>query len=61
MKRVVITGVGLLTSLGTNSKKSWSNLLDKKSGIKKIKNFDVDNLPCKIAGYISHDENDEDY
>ena len=36
MKRVVITGVGLLTSLGTNSEISWSNLLNNKSIIAKV-------------------------
>ena len=61
MKRVVVTGIGLLTSLGINSEISWSNLINRKSGIKKIKNFDVSDLPCKIAGYISHDQDDENF
>ena len=61
MKRVVVTGIGLLTSLGINSEISWSNLINCKSGIKKIKNFDVSDLPCKIAGYISHDQDDENF
>ena len=61
MTRVVVTGIGLLTSLGINSEKSWSNLINCKSGIKKIKNFDVSELPCKIAGYISHDKEDDNY
>ena len=59
MRRVVVTGIGLLTSLGNNVLDSWSNLLKCKSGIKKIKNFDVSDLPCKIAGYISHNEEDD--
>ena len=61
MKRVVVTGIGLLTSLGINPEIIWSNLLNRKSGIKKIKNFDVSDLPCKIAGYISHDQEDENF
>ena len=61
MKRVVVTGIGLLSSLGINSEISWSNLINCKSGIKKIKNFDVSDLPCKIAGYISHDQGDENF
>ena len=61
MKRVVVTGIGLLTSLGINSEIIWSNLLNRKSGIKIIKNFDVSDLPCKIAGYISHDQDDENF
>jgi len=61
MKRVVVTGLGLLTSIGNNTKDSWNNLIDLKSGIKKITHFDTDGLSCKIAGHISHDENDPFY
>ena len=59
MRRVVVTGIGLLTSLGNNVSDSWNNLLKCKSGIKKITNFEVNDLPCKIAGHISHNEDDE--
>ena len=41
MRRVVVTGLGLLTSIGNNVGDSWNNLISCKSGIKKIKNFDV--------------------
>jgi len=61
MKRVVVTGVGLLTSIGNNAEDTWSNLINLKSGIKKISHFDTDQLSCKIAGHISHDENDSFY
>ncbi len=61
MKRVVVTGLGSLTSIGNNTKDTWNNLIDLKSGIKKIKHFDTDQLSCKIAGYISHNENDPYY
>ena len=61
MKRVVVTGIGLLTSIGIDLQTSWKNLINCKSGIKKISNFDVTDLPCKIAGHISHDSSDEDY
>ena len=47
MRRVVVTGVGLLTSIGNNVNSSWENLLNCKSGIKKIKQFDVSDLPAK--------------
>ena len=36
MRRVVVTGMGLLTTLGNNKEKSWNNLINLKSGIKKI-------------------------
>ena len=61
MKRVVVTGIGLLTSIGNNTEDTWNNLINLKSGIKKIKHFDTDGLNCKIAGHISHDENDPFY
>ena len=60
MRRVVVTGMGLLTSIGNNKDVSWDNLIDKKSGIKKINHFDVSNLPAKIAGYINNNS-EEDY
>ena len=58
MKRVVVTGLGLLTSIGNNKEDTWKNLINLKSGIKKITHFDTDGLSCKIAGHISDDEND---
>ena len=61
MKRVVVTGLGLLTSIGNNKHETWKNLIDCKSGIKKITSFKTDDLNCKIAGYINHDENEEYY
>ncbi len=61
MRRVVVTGIGLLTSIGNNQDISWNNLINCKSGIKKVNQFDVSDLPCKIAGYISNDPNEEFY
>ncbi len=61
MNRVVVTGIGLLTSLGTDYKTSWKNLINLKSGIIKIDHFDVSDLPCKIAGYLSNNEDNKNY
>ena len=61
MRRVVVTGIGLLTSIGHNKLLTWDNLVKCKSGIKKIKTFDISDLPCKIAGYISHNQDDPDF
>tara|TARA_A100001011_G_C14242929_1_gene814115 strand:+ start:292 stop:1542 length:1251 start_codon:yes stop_codon:yes gene_type:complete len=61
MRRVVVTGVGLLTSIGNNVETSWDNLIKCKSGIKKIKHFNVDDLPAKIAGFINNNPNDDSY
>ncbi len=61
MNRVVVTGIGLLTTLGTDYKKSWEGLINTCSGIKKISSFDTSDLPCKIAGYLSSDPSDDNY
>lgn len=52
MRRVVVTGIGLLTSLGCGVKPCWERLLQGQSGIRAIENFDVSDLPAKIAGQI---------
>ena len=46
MKRVVVTGIGLLTSIGDGVNQTWTNLISCNSGIRKITNFDTDDLPC---------------
>ena len=53
MRRVVVTGLGTINPLGNTVDSSWSSLINSNSGISKIENFDVSNLPCKIAGIIS--------
>ncbi len=54
MIRVVVTGVGLITPLGVTVAKNWDNIINSKSGIKKIPDslFSTDDLRCKIAGII---------
>ena len=61
MRRVVVTGLGLLTSLGNNVSDTWSNLLSCHSGIQKINNFETSDLPCKIAGFIDENPNNKNY
>ena len=61
MRRVVVTGIGLLSSIGVGKENTWNNLLNGKSGIKKIDQFNTDEFSCKIAGYISNDENNTNY
>jgi 3-oxoacyl-[acyl-carrier-protein] synthase II len=61
MRRVVITGIGLLSAIGNGKKETWHNLLNGKSGIKKIDDFNTDEFPCKIAGYISNNQNNDNY
>ncbi len=50
MRRVVITGLGLVSPLGAGVEHSWRRLLDGRSGISAIQSFDVSDLPAKIAG-----------
>ena len=61
MRRVVVTGLGLLTSIGNNKETSWNNLINLKSGIKKIEHFDVSDLPAKIAGHLNNNPEDKNY
>ncbi len=51
-RRVVITGLGLVTPLGVGVEPAWAALLAGKSGIGPIENFDISDLTCKIAGYV---------
>lgn len=51
-RRVVITGIGMISPLGNDAETTWNNLLASKSGISKIESFDVQDLPCTIAGEI---------
>jgi 3-oxoacyl-[acyl-carrier-protein] synthase II len=50
MRRVVITGLGLVTPLGTGVEYVWQQLTEGKSGIRAIQNFDVSDLASKIGG-----------
>lgn len=54
MRRVVVTGLGTINPIGNNVENSWSALLNSKSGISNISNFDVDGYPCTIAGSIDN-------
>ncbi|MBA8667291.1 beta-ketoacyl-ACP synthase II [Holosporaceae bacterium 'Namur'] len=54
MRRIVITGIGLVTPLGADAKSSWENLIRGKSGVKKIplELFDTSDLNTRIAGLV---------
>jgi len=49
MRRVVVTGLGLVTPLGGDVETSWSNILASKSGAGKITHFDTEGHKCHIA------------
>lgn len=51
-RRVVVTGMGVLSPVGNNLKDSWQNIIHGKIGIKRLEGEEYANLPCKIGGYI---------
>lgn len=52
MRRVVVTGLGLLTPLGWGVEHTWKGILEGRSGIGPITNFDTEGYGCTIAGEI---------
>ena len=52
MKRVVVTGMGLVTPLGVGVKNNWDRLIQGESGVRAIQSFDVTDLPVKIAAQV---------
>jgi 3-oxoacyl-[acyl-carrier-protein] synthase II len=52
MRRVVITGLGMVSSLGVGAKTNWDGILASRSGIRALEGFDVTDLPAKIGGQV---------
>ncbi len=52
MRRVVVTGLGLVTPLGCGVERTWARLIGGESGISAIQSFDVSDLPSKVAGQV---------
>lgn len=50
--RVVITGMGAITPLGSSVEKFWQGLVAGRSGVRRITLFDPSNMPCQIAGEV---------
>jgi len=59
-RRVVVTGVGLVTPLGIGAEKSWKGLIEGRSGIRKLTRFDASAFATQIAGEVEG-FNPEDY
>src|SRR5260221_12243659 len=52
MRRVVVTGMGIVSPLGVGVEHVWKRLLNAESGLSSIQSCDVSDLPCKIAGSV---------
>ncbi|MDC0649807.1 beta-ketoacyl-ACP synthase II [Alphaproteobacteria bacterium] len=52
MRRVVVTGMGMVTPLGSGVDYNWSQIIAGKSGISRIEGFDVSDISCQIAGQV---------
>ncbi|MCF7854768.1 MAG: beta-ketoacyl-ACP synthase II [Candidatus Pacebacteria bacterium] len=51
-QRIVVTGIGAVTSLGTGTETFWENALAGQSGVRRISQFDAGDMRCQIAGEI---------
>lgn len=51
-RRVVITGLGVVSPVGNDVPTAWRNLLDGRSGVRRITRFDVSSYPTQIAGEV---------
>ncbi len=61
MRRVVVTGLGLVTPLGVGHRHNWERLINGESGIRGITSFDVSDLASKIAGMIPRGTGDGEF
>jgi 3-oxoacyl-[acyl-carrier-protein] synthase II len=52
MRRVVVTGLGMVTPLGCGVEHSWQRLLAGQSGVSRVERIDVSDLPSRVAGQI---------
>ncbi|MEE8185641.1 MAG: beta-ketoacyl-ACP synthase II [Thermodesulfobacteriota bacterium] len=51
-RRVVVTGVGVISPLGIGIERSWKGVIEGRSGIREISKFDATNFPVRIAGEV---------
>ena len=54
MRRVVVTGIGLICAVGNNTPEVWKNLLAGKSGVNRITHFDTAKHACQIAAEVKN-------
>ncbi|HPQ15807.1 MAG TPA: beta-ketoacyl synthase N-terminal-like domain-containing protein, partial [Bryobacteraceae bacterium] len=51
-RRVVVTGVGLVSPVGIGTEETWEAIRNSRSGIAPITAFDASAFPCRIAGEV---------
>lgn len=51
-RRVVVTGMGMVTPLGNNVKDTWDNILEGKSGVSEIESFDTTQYSTRFAAQV---------
>ena len=56
MRRVVVTGVGMITPLGCGVSHNWNELINKSSGARNITSFDASNYKCRIACEVPREQ-----
>lgn len=61
MRKVVITGLGIVCPVGTGINHAWKNILNGKSGIRKVTEFDVSDISSQIAGIVQRGTNPGDF
>ncbi|MEY4592606.1 MAG: hypothetical protein RIR18_1501, partial [Pseudomonadota bacterium] len=53
-RRVVVTGLGIISPVGNSVEEAWQNILAGKSGIDRVTRFDVSNFPVQFAGEVKN-------
>ncbi len=61
MRRVVVTGLGLVTPLGSGVGVNWRRLTESQSGLRRIEHFDVSEMPAKIGGLVPKGTGEGDF
>jgi 3-oxoacyl-[acyl-carrier-protein] synthase II len=61
MRRVVVTGLGMVSPLACGVKPTWDKLLDGESGIGRITRFEVSDIACRIAGEVPEGDGEHDF
>lgn len=61
MRRVVVTGIGLVSPLAGDTANSWSRLIEGQSGIRNVTSFDVSDLPVTIGAEVPRGEGEGEF